>query len=129
MPYCFNASTNYQGHILNEYWTKGPNFINNLLGVLLRFREVYCALVGDIWHMYHTIKLSLIDQQTHRFLWRDLDVNKPPSTYVRTSVCFDDKPASAILSLRKTADVQKEDYPEAVATINDNTYVMISLIV
>ena len=121
----FNASANYQGHILNEYWAKGTDFINNLLGVLLRFREDYCALVGDIRRMYHAIKLSSIDQQTHRFLRRELDVNKSPNTYVMTSVCFGDKPASAISSLvlRKTADMQKEDYPDAVATIMDNTYV------
>ena len=77
--------------------------------------------VGDIGHMYHAIKLSPIDQQTHRFLWRDLDVKKPPSMYVMTSVCFGDKPASAIssLALQKTVDMQSK----AVATINDNTYI------
>ena len=28
----FNLSANYKGHVLNEYWGKGPDaFINNLL--------------------------------------------------------------------------------------------------
>ena len=35
----FNTSKNYHGHILNEYWAKGPDLINNMLGVLTRFRE------------------------------------------------------------------------------------------
>ena len=35
----FNASANFKGHILNEYWAKGPDFINNLFRILLRFRE------------------------------------------------------------------------------------------
>ena len=35
----FNSSANYHGHMLNEYYAKGPNMLNNLLGVLLRFRE------------------------------------------------------------------------------------------
>ena len=26
----FNPSINFQGHILNEYWAKGSDFINNL---------------------------------------------------------------------------------------------------
>ena len=34
-----NSSTNYHGHILNEYYAKGPDMLNNLLAVLLRFRE------------------------------------------------------------------------------------------
>ena len=120
-----NPSQIYRGHALNDYWAKGPDFINNLLSVLLRFREDHCAIVGDIRRMYHTIKLSLLDQHTHRFLWRDFDTTKPPGTCAMTSVCFGDTPASAIpsLALRKTAEMEKEHYPEAAATIISNTYV------
>ena len=35
----FNSSVNYHGHVLNEYYPKGPDMLNNLLAVLLRFRE------------------------------------------------------------------------------------------
>ena len=35
----FNSSANYHGHILNEYYAKEPDMLNNLLRVLLRFRE------------------------------------------------------------------------------------------
>ena len=52
--------------------------LNNLLGVLIRFRENRVAFIGDIkkmYHkkMYHTVKTSELDQHTHRFLWRDMD--------------------------------------------------------
>ena len=111
--------------MLNDYWGKGPDFLNNLLGVLLRFRENHCALVADIRRMYHTIKLSTLDQQTHRFLWRDLKLTDSPDTYVMTSVCFGDKPASAIssLALRKTAIMHNGEFPTAAETICKNTYV------
>ena len=33
----FNSSATYQGHVLNEYWAKGPNLMNNMLGILIRF--------------------------------------------------------------------------------------------
>ena len=33
----FNSSAKYMGHVLNEYWAKGPDLLNNLLAVLLRF--------------------------------------------------------------------------------------------
>ena len=31
----FNSSANFQGHVLNNYWVKGHDLLNNLLGVLL----------------------------------------------------------------------------------------------
>ena len=64
----FNSSAKFHGHVLNEYWAKGPDMINNLLGVLLRFRENPVAVAGDIKKMYHTVKIEEIDQQIYRFL-------------------------------------------------------------
>ena len=47
----FNSSANYMGHVLNDYWAKGPDLLNNLLGVLIRFRENEVAFMGDISKM------------------------------------------------------------------------------
>ena len=69
----FNSSAKYMGHVLNEYWAKGPDLHNNLVGVLIWFRENQVALMGDIRKMYHTVKTKPIDQHTHRFLWRNMD--------------------------------------------------------
>ena len=33
----FNSSALYKGHRLNDYWMKGPELLNNLFRVLLRF--------------------------------------------------------------------------------------------
>ena len=33
------SSSVYQGHRLNDYWLKGPDLLNGLFGVVLRFRE------------------------------------------------------------------------------------------
>ena len=65
----FNTSASYEGHVLNEYWYKGPDLLNNLFGVLLRFRENPVAFVGDIAKMYHMVSVPLLDQHVHRFLW------------------------------------------------------------
>ena len=54
----YNSSCNYKGHILNDYWAKGSSLINNLPGILLRFRENYIGVAGDIKKMYHAIKIS-----------------------------------------------------------------------
>ena len=45
MRIVFNFSAAYMGHILNDYWPKGPNMINELLGV--RFRQEEVGIVGD----------------------------------------------------------------------------------
>ena len=121
----FNSSAAYQGHILNNYWAKGPDLINNMVGIILRFREEAVAFTGDIKKMYHAVKIPPLDQHTHRFLWRNLELNRSVDTYVMTSVSFGDKPASCIAStaLQKTADMNQLEYPEAAKVIKTNSYV------
>ncbi|XP_015751793.1 PREDICTED: uncharacterized protein LOC107331694 [Acropora digitifera] len=64
----FNLSSVFQGHKLNDCWIKGPDLLNDLFGVVLRFREKEVALVGDISKMYHRIFIPERDQHVHRFL-------------------------------------------------------------
>ena len=35
----FNSSSEFAGHRLNDYWLKGPDLLNNIFGIALRFRE------------------------------------------------------------------------------------------
>ena len=91
-----NSSARYMNNTLKDYWAKGPDLLNNLLGFLIRFRVNEVAIVGDISKMYHTVKTSVLDQQTHRFLWWDMESNRSPNIYVITSVSSEDKPAGAI---------------------------------
>ena len=121
----YNSSANYKGHVLNDYWVKGCSLINNLTDILLRFRENYVGMAGDIQKMYHSIKLSALDQHTHRFLWRNFEILREPDTYVMTSVCFGDRPAGtiAITALNKSVDMAPEEFAEAKCTVRDNTYV------
>ena len=63
----FNSSARFGQHILNEYWAKGPDIINNLQGILLRFREEWVAIIRDLQKMYHSVKISLLDQHVHHF--------------------------------------------------------------
>ena len=94
----FNSSAKCNGHSVNDYWKKGPDLINNLLGIMIRLREGQVAFAGDIRKMYHAIKMSLVDQHKHRFLWRNEETDEP-STYVITSVSFGDKPSGNIATV------------------------------
>ncbi|XP_077981413.1 uncharacterized protein LOC144436486 [Glandiceps talaboti] len=120
----FNSSAVFQGHCLNDYWIKGPDLLNNLFGVMLRFRENETAVIGDISKMYHRILIPERDQHVHRFLWRDLNVSKKPEVYVKTVLTFGDKPAPAMAqtALKRTAEEGEKLYPEAARILKENTY-------
>ena len=120
----FNSSSLYQSHRLNDYWQKGPDLLNGLFGVILRFRENRVATTADISKMYHRVLIPLKDQHVHRFLWRNLEVDRPPDTYVMNVLTFGDKPAPAMaqVALRKTAEEGESDSPRAAQTIKDNSY-------
>ncbi|KAJ8032343.1 hypothetical protein HOLleu_25850 [Holothuria leucospilota] len=120
----FNASASFQGHCLNDYWMKGPDLLNNLLEVLLRFRQYEMAACGDISKMNHRVLIPEIDQHVHRFLWRDLDIERPPDVYIKTVLTFGDKPAPAMAqtALLKTAEEGAAKYPEAAQMLKYNIY-------
>ena len=120
----FNSSSVFQGYKLNDYWMKGPDLLNSLFGVLLRFREREVALLGDISKMYHRILIPVQDQHVHRFLWRNLETHREPDVYVKTVLTFGDKPAPAMAqtALKKTAKENASGYPEAADVLQKNTY-------
>ena len=121
----FNASASFMGHVLNDYWAKGPDFINNLFGILLRFREDKVGLVGDISKMFNAIHLAEMDQHVHRFLWRHMDTNQEPTHYVLTAVAFGDRPSGAIamLALQSIAEMNRVISSSATDMIMENSYV------
>ena len=120
----FNSSAMYKGHQLNDYWLKGPDLLNNLFGINLRFREREVAFIGDISKMYHRILIPEQDQHVHRFLWRSLEHDREPDVYVKTVLTFGDKPAPAMaqIALRKTADENKAIKAKAAKVLTQNVY-------
>ena len=102
---------------------KGPDLLNSLFGVLLRFREKENALLGDIPKMCHRILIPVRDQHVYRFLWRNLETHRRPDVYVKTVFIFGDKPAPAMVqtALKKTAEENKSDHPVAAEVLQKNT--------
>ena len=97
MRVVFNSSARIRGGLsLNDCLAKGPCLLNQLLGILLRFRQEQFAFIGDIKKMFHSINIPMRDQMTHLFLWRDLNNDQQPKTYAMTAVNMGDRPASAI---------------------------------
>ena len=125
MRVVFNSSARTRGSFsLNDCLAKGPCLLNQLLGILLRFRQDRFAFIGDIRKMFHSIDIPIQDQMTHLFLWRDMNQEKNPDTYAMTAVNMGDKPASAIAqtALKMTAEDAAEKYPDASKIILSNSY-------
>ncbi len=60
----------------------------------------------------------------HRFLWRNLETDRPPDIYAMNVFTFGDKPAPVMaqIALQKTAEEGESINPEAARTIKDSTY-------
>ncbi|XP_071537744.1 uncharacterized protein [Panulirus ornatus] len=121
----FNSSASYMGHVLNDYYAKGPDMLCDLFGILVRFRQSPVAIVGDISKMYNSVLLSEADKMTHRFLWRDMNTTREPDHYCLQTVTFGDRPSGviAMTALHKTAEMFKGKYPETAAMIINKLYV------
>ncbi|UYV80806.1 hypothetical protein LAZ67_19001828 [Cordylochernes scorpioides] len=63
------------GVSLNEALSKGSDLIRPLTSVLWNFRAHNIALIGDITHMFHRVRVIKEDQCSHRFLWRKMDTS------------------------------------------------------
>ena len=122
----FNSSQIFKGVSLNSYLAKGPDsYVNNILGLLLRWKENHVAVAADIKKMFHSVKLAEVEIHCHRFLWRDLDTRKEPDVYAMLRVSMGDKPAPAIATeaLRLTAEACRDSYPQAAEFITNSSYV------
>ena len=124
MRIVFNSSAKVNGASLNGCLAKGPSLLNNILGILLRFREENFAFIGDISKMFHSIDIPVEDQMMHLFLWRNLQPQCKAKTFAITAVNMGDRPASAIAqtALRESALEATEEYPEASKIIIRNSY-------
>ena len=123
----FDAAANYKGVSLNTQLVQGPDLTNNLLGVLLRFRERKTAIVADIEAMFHQVRVAPEDADALRFLWwEDGNVDTPPATYKMLRHIFGatDSPCCANFALQKTADDNRTAFPlETAETVKRDFYV------
>ena len=84
----FDCAVRYQ-ECLNEQVCQGPNLMNSLIGVLLRFRENKIAIQGDIKGMFLQVKVPPEQRDVLRFLWwRNGEIAGPIDTYRMTTHLF-----------------------------------------
>ncbi|XP_039456743.1 uncharacterized protein LOC120433854 [Oreochromis aureus] len=102
----WNSSQRFRGVSLNDLLIKGPDVLNQIRAVLLRFRGGVYGALGDIKKMYNSVWLEDREMHLHRFLWRDSEDDELEE-YAITRVNIGDKPAGCIaqLAMRETASL------------------------
>jgi hypothetical protein len=93
----FDPAAEFENTSLNKNLLQGPDKTNNLVGVLMRFRQENVGLTGDIESMFHQIKVRPEDQDSLRFLWWPKNSEELPEEYVMTVHIFGvtDSPCAA----------------------------------
>ena len=123
----FDSTAECDGLSLNKLLLSGPDMTNNLLGVLLRFRENPVAMVADIEQMFHSFKVKEEHRDLLLFLWyKDNDPNGEITEYNMKVHIFGNTspPAVANHGLRKTAEVGEAEFSsDAKAFVHSNFYV------
>ena len=122
----FDCSAQYNQHSLNQELLQGPDLMNNLVGVILRFRQERIALASDIEGMFHQVRVHECDQNALRFLWfEDGNSSKDVTEYQMAVHLFGatSSPSVCCFALKETANYQENHCSSsAVSTIHNNFY-------
>ena len=99
-----NGAAKFDGASLNKCLLTGPHLLQNLIYVLLRFRQHPYAVSADIEGMFLQVGVLPSDQPSLRFLWReDPTTNVVVYQYARHILGAKDSPTCANYALQRTA--------------------------
>lgn len=122
----FDCSARYDGISLNDYLLQGPDLMNNLTGILLRFRQHPVALICDVEKMFHQFHVCKADRDFLRFLWwRNGDLKEQPQEYRMKVHLFgaSSSPGCVNYGLRHLAEGSRDQYPLGFDFVMNNFYV------
>ena len=118
-----NGAAKFHGASLNKSLLTGPDLLQNLIYVLLRFRQHPFAVSTDIEGMFLQVGVLPCDQPSLRFLWReDPTSNDVVHQYTRHIFGAKDSPTCANYALQRTARDNAKEYLEAAKAVLENFY-------
>ncbi len=107
---------------LNKFLLPGPNLLNEVVGVLLRFRSGRFTIAGDIKQMFLNIRLVPEDRPYHCFLWNE-DSTQVVYQFQRHVFGNAGSPCVAVFVLKEHARKYKDSAPAAVDTLLNSTLI------
>lgn len=112
------------GKSLNNIQYPGPAIQNDIVSILLRFREHKVVVVSDISKMYRIVLMHPDDRDMQQILWRN-DPSEPIQTYRLNTVTYGtaSAPFLAMRCIQQLSFDNKENYPEAAEIILRDFYV------
>ena len=118
-----DAAAKFQGSSLNSQLLSGPDLLNNLVGIFMRFREEKVALSGDIEAMFNQVAVPEEDQACLRFLWRQSpDLPIEVYQYVRHIFGAKCAPTCSNYALLRSAEDNEKQFPTAALAVKRNFY-------
>ena len=109
---------------LNECLIRGPNSLNSMMDIALRFRCHECGMVFDLTKAYNSLKTGPVERNLRRFVWR-FSPDDEWEDWAFDCVAFGDLPAANLLEIGRdlTADEGEEIDPVAARKIKVDSYV------
>ena len=118
----FDCASKFKGKSLNDRCLQGPDLVNKLLSVLLRFCQHNIAIQADIEAMYNQVRIPLRDRDALQFLWY---IDGKLQYYRMTSHLFGGVwcTSSSTYALRRTVNEPPAVEPLVEYAINHAFYV------
>ena len=113
---CQDAAARVGQHFLNKYLLSGPDFLNRLVNVMLRFRRKEIVLTADIQDFFYQIRVDPKDAASLRFLWWSDESMKEIITLEALVHIFGptSSPGISNFVLRHHAEKIRSQFPESV---------------
>ena len=121
----FDCAARYNGSSLNDKLLSGPDLVNSLVGVLMRFRQEKIAIAADIEGMFHQVLVQPDDSNALRFLWwKGGDLAGELEHYCMDVHLFGatSSPFCATYALKRTAIDQAENYLKLTSKAVDRNF-------
>ena len=118
-----NGASKFHGTSLNKSLLVGSDLLQNLVFVLLRFRQHHFAVSADIERMFLQVCVLPEDQPSLCFLWReDSTADVVVHQYTRHIFGMRDSPTCANYALQRTAMDNQAKFPEAASAVLEKFY-------
>lgn len=126
----FNASSpTSSGVSLNDVMYSGPNLQQDLLSLILKWRQYEIAFTADIEKMFRQIMVHHDDQNLQKIIWRD-NSNELLREYKLTSVTYGTKaaPFLAMMTLKQLASDEGHKYLSPAKQVLEEDFYMDDLL-